>query len=88
MRTGLTAGVPFRVTSGCRCEAHNRAVGGKPGSAHLTGEAADIAATTGFHRFQVLSGLLSAGFKRIGLAKGFIHADVAENLPAPTVWFY
>ena len=30
------------VHSGCRCEAHNKAVGGVSNSAHITGEAADI----------------------------------------------
>ena len=33
---------PVRVLSGCRCEEHNRAVGGRPSSRHLAGEAADI----------------------------------------------
>ena len=33
---------PLTVTSGCRCEAHNRAVGGSEGSQHLLGRAADI----------------------------------------------
>jgi zinc D-Ala-D-Ala carboxypeptidase len=35
-------GRPVRVTSGVRCEAHNRAVGGAEGSQHLSGRAADI----------------------------------------------
>lgn len=30
------------VTSGCRCAAHNRRVGGAPDSEHLRGTAADI----------------------------------------------
>lgn len=33
---------PVRVTSGCRCDAHNRAVGGSEGSQHKLGRAADI----------------------------------------------
>ena len=43
-------GTPVVVTSGCRCEAHNKKEGGKPrirgkpnsGSQHLYGRAADI----------------------------------------------
>ncbi len=33
---------PVTITSGCRCEAHNKAVGGRPGSQHRLGRAADI----------------------------------------------
>ena len=35
---------PVKISSGCRCKAHNARVGGKEGSAHTTGEAADIVA--------------------------------------------
>lgn len=35
-------GAPIVVTSGYRCEALNRAVGGQPASQHLVGEAADF----------------------------------------------
>lgn len=38
-------GKPLHVNSGYRCPALNKAVGGKPTSQHLKGEAADI--TTG-----------------------------------------
>ena len=33
---------PVEVTSGCRCESYNKAVGGKKHSQHLRGRAADI----------------------------------------------
>ena len=33
---------PITINSGCRCEAHNRAVGGSKNSQHLIGRAADI----------------------------------------------
>ena len=35
-------GVPIIVTSGFRCTRWNKRVGGKPGSIHMTGKAADI----------------------------------------------
>ena len=35
-------GVPVKVTSGCRCPAHNAAVGGSSGSRHKECDAADI----------------------------------------------
>ena len=39
-----TWGRPLQVNSGYRCPALNKAVGGKPTSQHLKGEAADITA--------------------------------------------
>lgn len=33
---------PVKITSGCRCEAYNKTVGGKKYSQHLFGRAADI----------------------------------------------
>lgn len=36
-------GMPIRITSGYRCPELNKAVGGVPTSAHLTGDASDIA---------------------------------------------
>ena len=36
------SGVPIVITSGYRCPALNRAVGGSPTSQHLTGEACDL----------------------------------------------
>lgn len=33
---------PVIINSGCRCAAHNKAVGGAPRSQHLIGRAADI----------------------------------------------
>ena len=36
-------GRPVRITSGWRCQTHNRAVGGHPQSRHLVGCAADLA---------------------------------------------
>lgn len=35
-------GHPIRITSGCRCPAHNKKCGGTIGSMHLSGIAADI----------------------------------------------
>lgn len=37
-----TLGRPVIITSGCRCQAYNIKVGGKPDSAHIRGLAVDI----------------------------------------------
>ncbi|MBI5579622.1 MAG: hypothetical protein HY895_10755 [Deltaproteobacteria bacterium] len=50
------AGVPFEINSACRCEKHNAAEGGKPGSAHTTVKAVDIKVHNNKHRYFVLVG--------------------------------
>jgi uncharacterized protein YcbK (DUF882 family) len=83
------AGVPFVITSGFRCPKHNKEVGGKPNSAHLRGLAADIAVADNETRYQIIYGLIKAGFKRIGIGKGFIHVDGdVVTKPFPRVWLY
>lgn len=81
------AGVPFRINSGFRCEKHNRFVGGVAESSHTLGLAADIACTEGGSRENIVRGLISAGFTRIGIAKTFIHAD-CDNSKPDSIWLY
>jgi hypothetical protein len=82
------AGVPFRINSGYRSEAHNRRVNGSKGSSHLKGLAADISATTSNRRYLVLSALIRVGFRRIGIADTFIHVDADESKPQNISWLY
>jgi len=72
---------PMKVKSGCRCPAHNLAIGGSPLSAHTTGEAADIACPTSQRAFVLLKYAFLAGFRRIGIERGCIHLDVSTALP-------
>ncbi|SDO04213.1 Peptidase M15 [Desulfonauticus submarinus] len=82
------AGVPFRITSGFRCEKHNREVGGKPDSAHLGGWAVDIRATNSKARYKIITALINCGFTRIGIGKNFIHADKDPEKVQNVVWVY
>ena len=81
------AGIPFKVTSGYRTKEHNDEVGGVPNSSHLIGVAADIAVGSGRERYIILNALIKAGFKRLGVAKTFIHCDTDESKPN-SVWTY
>ena len=80
------AGIPFKITSGYRTKEHNEEVGGVPNSSHLIGVAADIAVSSGSERYIILNALIKAGFKRIGVAKTFIHCDT--DLKPNSVWTY
>jgi len=76
------------ITSGYRCEAHNKEVGGKGTSSHLKGLAADIKCDDSGFRFPLVGALLKAGFKRIGMGKDFIHIDLDPDKPKNMIWVY
>lgn len=82
------AGVPFVLNSAFRCPAWNAHpdVRGEPDSAHLSGHAVDISATYGKLRFRVVSGLLAAGFTRMGIYPWGIHVDDDPTKPEGTIW--
>lgn len=84
------SGVPFVITSGARCVAHNRNIGGTPNSSHTRGLAVDIACSSSQSRFAILKGLYAAGFTRIGYsqAKNFFHCDIDESLPQNVFFEY
>ena len=82
------AGVPLVITSGYRCPEHNAAAGGKPDSAHLTGEAADIFIPGNKDRFRILQAVFQYGPSRVGIGRDFIHIDVSSTLPQETCWGY
>jgi zinc D-Ala-D-Ala carboxypeptidase len=82
------AGIPFEVNSGSRCAKNNKAAGGKRNSAHLSGWAADVRATTDAQRWAVIRAAIRAGFARIGVAKTFVHLDLDPKKAAGVVWLY
>jgi hypothetical protein len=86
------------VNSMCRCEKHNQAVGGKPGSYHLVTHpwgccAADIstAGWPGWKKWQFIEMAMQRGFS-IGFAQTFIHLDrrhiVDRDWPKPAFFTY
>jgi hypothetical protein len=79
-------GAPIIVTSGCRCQKHNRIVGGTPDSVHLRGTAADIKSKDilPVRIWDVTRSLYHAGrlpeLSGLGRYKTFIHVDVDDKL--------
>lgn len=78
VRTHFAA--PVHITSGCRCPAHNRAVGGADHSQHTAGIAADIT-VQGQTPAAVASWLESVfpSSHGIGRYPGWTHIDVRPN---------
>ena len=87
------ANMPFVITSGCRCEKHNKAIGGKPNSSHLSTVdkecfAADIRCRNSYERALIIKSAVLAGFNRIGIGKDFIHLDHDLDKDQPLIWLY
>ena len=79
---------PMIITSGFRCSAHNKAVGGSDNSGHLIGRAVDIKCTNSRHRYILLKELMKE-FCRIGVRSNFIHVDnMIEGKNQDVCWGY
>lgn len=80
---------PIVIRSGVRCASYNAQVGGKPDSAHLTGDAADIACRDSHTRWQIKRLIYQWQlFNRIGTGDSFLHLDVSLSLPQEVEWTY
>ena len=82
------AGIPFHINSSWRDEDTNQRVGGKPNSAHLRGNAVDIACANSSDRYLIVDAAMAAGFTRIGIGNTFVHLDVDKDLPDNVIWTY
>lgn len=74
----LIFGRPIHPTSGARCPAHNRAVGGVNLSAHTRAAAGDLAASNGYDRY----GLLVASVLAQCVIRGWMELDQAIAIAA------
>ena len=77
------AKVPFSINSACRCDKHNKDIGGVEDSAHTKGLAVDISTPSDSTRFAIVEALLNVGFKRVLLYGSFVHADMDFSKPYP-----
>lgn len=82
------AKIPFNITSSWRCEKKNKEAGGKSNSAHLRGNAVDIACNNSADRLNLIKSLIHVGFTRIGVGNTFIHVDNDKSLPENVMWTY
>lgn len=81
-------GFPLIVSSGFRTASHNDEVDGVDGSAHCQGVAADLVCRTSQQRMSLVSNALTLGFRRIGIAKTFVHLDSSRVHPPGVMWIY
>ena len=81
-------GRPIIINSGCRCEAHNAAVGGSRHSAHRIGpddlcHAADIKVLSDITRAILHEIFWNLGIRRFEVSDLHLHIDNAIWLPTP-----
>ncbi|MGL5014505.1 MAG: D-Ala-D-Ala carboxypeptidase family metallohydrolase [Bacteroidales bacterium] len=74
-------GLPIKITSGCRCESHNRKVGGAKRSQHRHGKAVDFQVQGMSPKIiqKYLCDTLPKDRYGVGLADTFTHLDVREK---------
>lgn len=78
---GTLGDAPIMINSACRCDSHNRRVGGSYGSQHTLGKAADIV-VRGFTPQEVAiqaSRLPEFNNGGIGIYATFTHLDVRDG---------
>jgi len=75
------SGIPWQVTSGYRCEQHNKEVGGAPESDHLEGLAADIKCISDQQRFLMVRAISEVGIKRIIIYPRHLHLSFNGDKP-------
>jgi len=89
------AGVPFIITDGKRDGAGKQDRNAVNNSAHLAGKAVDLRCQDSTTLWKMLDGLLSAGFRRLGvyvqkidgkLKPTHVHADNDATKPQEVTW--
>lgn len=80
-------GKKFLINSAYRSLAHEKKMGRNGRSSHCKGLAVDIATGTHDQRLYIVASLLLAGFRRIGVARTFIHVDDDPD-KVTSMWLY
>ena len=80
-------GHPLIITSGYRSPERNEDAGGVKNSSHTTGQAVDLRCADVEMQKKLCWALGAAGFRRIGVYSGHVHADVDMDRPNPAFWF-
>ncbi len=71
----LAGGVKIRITSGYRCEKHNKEVGGVSNSKHMKGMACDITSNDLEKTYGIIQ-KLGFSYIKIDKSKKYIHMEV------------
>ena len=79
-------GFPFIITSGYRDPSHSIEANKVNPGTHAQGIASDIKVSGGGQRRILVEKAIELGFSGIGVAKGFVHVDIRNNVAV--IWSY
>jgi hypothetical protein len=91
------AGLPFILTSGCRCGVHNAFIKASKNSDHICDQVSglvtcgvDIRATNDRERFLIMRGAFAAGFDKIApdYTRNFVHLGLSYRSDERVSWRY
>lgn len=80
-------GAPLYINSAFRTREYELIHGREGSSSHCKGLAVDIKCNTSEYRLQLVKSLFRAGFRRIGISRSFVHADIDKSKPH-CLWLY
>lgn len=80
-------GAPIYINSAYRSKDYELTHGREGTSSHVKGLAVDIRCNTSEYRLQLVKSLFRAGFRRIGVARSFVHVDIDSSKPH-SFWLY
>ena len=80
------SGVPYIINSAYRTVEHEKTKGRDGTSSHTKGLAVDLRATNARTKFKIITGLLKAGFTRIGVYEWGIHVDEDYEKDQSVIW--
>lgn len=82
------AKTPFVLSSAYRSREYEISKGRSGSGAHTEGRAFDIRCVDATQRDRIIRAALEVGFKRIGIARTFVHLDDSPNLKQNVIWVY
>lgn len=82
------AGIPLVLNCAYRSVEWERLKGRNMSGDHPQGKGVDIRCNTSQNRYKILKAAFQVGFRRIGVANGFIHVGDGDHLPNDVIWMY
>lgn len=82
------AGIPLVLNCAYRSPAWEKSKGRSGSGDHPQRKGVDIRCNDSSNRYKILKAAFKLGFRRIGVAKTYIHIGTGSNLSDDVVWMY